>query len=532
MAVAPQISYPGVYIQEVDSGVRTITSVPTAVTAFLGRTQRGPVNEPVLVTNIGQFAMLFGGLAADMPLTYAVQDYYQNGGSLAIIVRLVAEKPPAVGASAAVAAHLNLIASSVGTWGNDLQIMVDRKGIDDELAQKFVGPEATAADLFNLTVKDGSPGGSTERIQNVHIKEGRRRLDRVLSQESLLVRVKNDGLGNPDLPGVIPVPDPEPKFLPKFSGGADSPSLKDNDYLGDPKNQTGLYALQKTDLFTLMCIPPDVRDGDTSPDVYKAGMKYCHDRRAMLIVDPPLAWGKVASTAAATAIAGFQDLGYTGEGEVTRNAALYFPRVVKPDPLRENQPDVFPPSGIIAGIMARTDATRGVWKAPAGADAALSGIQGLQVNLNDGDNGQLNALGINSLRSFRTYGNVAWGARTLRSSDQLADEYKYLPVRRLALMIEETLYRSTQWAVFEPNDEPLWSQLRLNIGAFMHDLFRQGAFQGQSPKDAYFVRCDSTTTTQSDINKGIVNIMVGFAPLKPAEYVVIYIQQMAGNVAT
>ena len=320
--------------------------------------------------------------------------------------------------------------------------------------------------------------------------------------------------------------------MAKFSGGADSGSLVDSDYLGDPKTQIGLYALQKADLFTLMCIPPDARDGDTSPAVYKAAMKYCHDRRAMLIVDPPVAWGKVAATAAANAISGFQTLGYAGQGELARNAALYFPRVVKPDPLRENQPDVFPPSGIIAGIMARTDATRGVWKAPAGADAALSGIQGLQVNLNDGDNGQLNPLGINCLRNFRAYGNVAWGARTLRGSDQLADDYKYVPVRRLVLMIEETLYRSTQWAVFEPNDEPLWSQLRLNIGAFMHDLFRQGAFQGQSPKDAYFVRCDSTTTTQSDINKGIVNIMVGFAPLKPAEFVVIYIQQIAGNIAT
>jgi phage tail sheath protein FI len=181
--------------------------------------------------------------------------------------------------------------------------------------------------------------------------------------------------------------------------------------------------------------------------------------------------------------------------------------------------------------MARTDATRGVWKAPAGLDASLNGIRGLQANLTDAENGQLNPLGINCLRTFPTLGSVVWGARTMRGADQLADDYKYVPVRRLALFIEETLYRSTQWAVFEPNDEPLWSQLRLNIGVFMHDLFRQGAFQGQKPGDAYFVQCDSTTTTQSDINKGIVNIIVGFAPLKPAEFVVIYLQQMAGNLA-
>jgi phage tail sheath protein FI len=180
--------------------------------------------------------------------------------------------------------------------------------------------------------------------------------------------------------------------------------------------------------------------------------------------------------------------------------------------------------------MARTDTARGVWKAPAGLDAALNGIQGLQVNLTDAENGMLNPLGINCLRDFKINGRVVWGARTLRGADQLADEYKYIPVRRTALYIEESLYRGTQWVVFEPNDEPLWAQIRLNVGAFMHDLFRQGAFQGQTPKDAYFVKCDKETTTQNDINLGIVNIVVGFAPLKPAEFVIIKIQQIAGEI--
>jgi phage tail sheath protein FI len=127
---------------------------------------------------------------------------------------------------------------------------------------------------------------------------------------------------------------------------------------------------------------------------------------------------------------------------------------------------------------------------------------------------------------------VVWGARTLRGSDQMGDDYKYIPVRRLALFIEESLYRGTQWVVFEPNDEPLWSQIRLNVGSFMHNLFVQGAFQGQTPTDAYFVSCDKTTTTQNDIDLGIVNILVGFAPLKPAEFVILQIQQIAGSIAT
>jgi phage tail sheath protein FI len=200
--------------------------------------------------------------------------------------------------------------------------------------------------------------------------------------------------------------------------------------------------------------------------------------------------------------------------------------------MRESQLDIFAPCGAIAGVWARTDATRGVWKAPAGLDAALAGITGLQAKLSDLENGQLNPLAINNLRTFRDAGTVVWGARTLRGANSIGDEYKYIPVRRLALYLEETLYRNTQWVVFEPNDEPLWAQVRLNIGAFMHTLFVQGAFQGKTPRDAYFVKCDKETTTQNDIDRGIINIVVGFAPLKPAEFVVIKIQQMAGQIQT
>ena len=171
-------------------------------------------------------------------------------------------------------------------------------------------------------------------------------------------------------------------------------------------------------------------------------------------------------------------------------------------------------------------------EAPAGLDASLSGVAGLQLDMTDAENGLLNPLGINCLRTFPVHGRVVWGSRTMRGADAAADEYKYVPVRRLALFLEESLYRGTQWVVFEPNDEPLWAQIRLNLGAFMHNLFRQGAFQGTAPRDAYFVKCDKETTTQNDINLGIVNIVVGFAPLKPAEFVIIKLQQMAGQIAT
>jgi uncharacterized protein len=144
----------------------------------------------------------------------------------------------------------------------------------------------------------------------------------------------------------------------------------------------------------------------------------------------------------------------------------------------------------------------------------------------------LNPLGLNSLRTFPVFGPVVWGARTLDGADQRASEWKYVPIRRLALFIEESLFRGTKWVVFEPNDEPLWAQIRLNVGAFMQTLFRQGAFQGTTPREAYFVKCDKETTTQNDIDRGIVNIVVGFAPLKPAEFVVLKIQQIAGQLET
>jgi phage tail sheath protein FI len=216
----------------------------------------------------------------------------------------------------------------------------------------------------------------------------------------------------------------------------------------------------------------------------------------------------------------------------TDNAAVYFPRTFVPDALNDGRLRNLAPSGTLAGVYARTDAARGVWKAPAGTETSLRNVRDLAYVLTDPQNGTLNPLGINALRTFPVYGNVSWGARTLDGADQQASEWKYVPVRRFALFLEESLYRGTKWVVFEPNDEPLWAQIRLNVGAFMHNLFRQGAFQGTTPREAYLVKCDKETTTQTDIDNGVVNILVGFAPLKPAEFVIIKIQQLAGQIET
>jgi phage tail sheath protein FI len=294
------------------------------------------------------------------------------------------------------------------------------------------------------------------------------------------------------------------------------------------------------DLFNLLCLPraayvsvppppfvgaSNTLNGTQAAAVISAAVDYCAGRRAFFLIDTPnniTTYAQVRDYLNNTAAL---------QTANTTNAALYFPRVQIPDPLNGSRLRSVGASGTMAGLCARTDADRGVWKAPAGTEASLVNVQQLDARLTDDENGILNPLGINCLRTFPVYGNISWGARTLQGNDQIGSQWKYVPVRRLALYLEESLFRALKWVVFEPNDDPLWAQIRLNVGAFLHNLFRQGAFQGNSPRQAYLVKCDNETTTQDDIDHGIVNILVGFAPLKPAEFVILKIQQLAGQIA-
>jgi uncharacterized protein len=522
------LTYPGVYIQEIPSGSRTITGVATAVAAFVGRASRGPVDEPVRITSLAEFERTFGGLERTSGLGYAVRDFYLNGGNLAVVVRL-----GGAGAAAATIVlagdaeedeednSVTLTTIGPGEWGNEVhaevvhapdpptdpvaranhptQVVADQQGVDP-------------TDLFVLTVREGPADDPVlvESYPNVTFVDGPRRIDAVL-RASELVRVAE----GETMPGTGRAA----QGTYDGTGGVDSPArLEMTDYVdtGFQDDKAGIYALLKADLFTLLCLPPSAPDLEVPETLWSEALALCADERAFLIVDPPPDTGADGIETWVT------ERGLTALG---RNGAVYFPRVRRPDPLRDGAIGTFVPSGAVAGIMARTDGARGVWKAPAGIEAGIVGASGLSVQLTDDENGELNPVGINCLRTFPVIGSVVWGARTLRGADVLADEYRYVPVRRLALFLEETLYRSTQWVVFEPNDEPLWAQIRTSIGAFMQDLFRQGAFQGSTPRDAYFVRCDAETTTQYDIDRGIVNIIVGFAPLKPAEFVVVSIQQ-------
>jgi phage tail sheath protein FI len=659
MPVSP--TYPGVYIEEIPSGVRTITGVATSITAFIGRAQRGPTNEARTINSFSDFDRIFGGLWLESTLGYAVRDFYLNGGSQAIIVRLFhgnfatevirkavqdaaqAVADAATGTDAAAAATaarakantfatepeksaadtvakaaeaeaaktgatkdsvqnaakaavagiapypkaklaiggIKLEAAYEGSWSANLRVIVDLDNIPD-----------SDLTLFNLTVIDTSQGGSSERFLNLSIDNGSpRRVDKVLDTESRLVKWDGDWppATLPNLAAIRSAIDAL-KAAPTDQGKqdalwaltqdavtqaerkyarakaaresaqnnnasqtvidnakqaeqaaknalndagktladsvSDGSELNINDFLppNSKKEKKGMHAIEQADLFNLLCIPP-YKNGNVETNLLAAADAYCAERRAMLLVDPHSSW--ISKDAARDDFRKAED---SYPGIPSKNAALFFPRLKQPNPLRDNQVEEFVPCGAVAGIFARTDVQRGVWKAPAGIEATLAGVPQLSVNLTDAENGELNPLGINCFRAFPVIGRIIWGSRTLRGADQLADEWKYIPVRRTALFIEESLYRGTQWAVFEPNDEPLWAQLRLNIGAFMNNLFREGAFQGRSAREAYLVKCDNETTTQNDINLGIVNVVVGFAPLKPAEFVVIKIQQLAGQI--
>jgi uncharacterized protein len=277
------------------------------------------------------------------------------------------------------------------------------------------------------------------------------------------------------------------------------------DELDAPAYGRALEALRRTDLVNLLVIP-----GDLPPETVAAAVAFAEERQVLLLLDPPSAWTTVGAAAAGAGSRTFSR---------SPNLAVYFPRLGRPGTAR-------PASGAVAGVMARNDVTRGVWKAPAGVEAVLDGVDQLDLALTDADAGRLNALGINCLRAFPGTGPVVWGART---TDTAHPEWKYVSVRRTALFLEKSIDVGIRWAVFEPNDEQLWGRLRSEVGSFLHDLFRRGAFAGATPGEAYFVRCDGGTTTQADLDEGVVNVVVGFAPLKPAEFVVVTIRQLTGQ---
>lgn len=656
MPITP--SYPGVYIEELSSGTRTVVGVPSSIAAFVGYTPRGRDNRAVRVQSSADYERAFGGLDVRSEVGYAVQQFFLNGGSEAFVVRVpmsdavTAEVRLQDGTAAGAKVALRVVADSRGAWANDVVVDIDHAvppgdplafnltvtdlgtgtverfgnvtldparttfvetvvndpdsgsrmvsvDVPDPTAGRpaqtgTVGGDITLAALANdksysLKVTSDVPAGAVSGL-NVEVVAAGEALPASIAGLAALVERKLSAALSAALAGVrvrvVPSPsgkglrvlaDVDPGRLPgavdatltftagtpenlaalKLTGagvavnvsryrlgtgrgvqaqtgavaGVDGVNLPGStQLLGSPAAFSGIHALRKVDLFTLLSIPDATRATPNDPHqldpavdpnaIYAGALALCTERRAVLLVDPP------PSAVSVDAALDWISSGLTAKG---RNAAAYWPRVRVPDPLNGFQPRTVAPSGTIAGLCARVDAERGVWKAPAGTDARLANVAGLDYVLTDAETGVLNPLGLNCLRRLPVYGTVSWGARTLDGADVMASDWKYLPVRRLALTMEESVFRGTQWAVFEPNDEQLWGQLRLSLTSYLHGLFRQGAFAGQTPREAYLVKCDAQTTTPDDVDRGIVNVLIGFAPLKPAEFVFIRFQQLAGQ---
>jgi uncharacterized protein len=551
---------PGVYIQELPNPVLPIVGVPTSVTAFYGQAPQGTVNDPFQVNSWADYENEFGGLDADYPLSYAVYLFFLNGGSTALIVRYDDGTAPA---SAKLSTDTTLVASSPGAWGGDLSAAMDTGSLFN--TDPAVNPNINQ---FNLTIT--STDGSSESYPGVNLVKGTANYLATQLLSSHFVDVAASTIGttvptieagktvtvNFTLPAAAAAAGGDAAAGGAAAGGGDAAAggaaaagagaagagaaaagagdaaaggdggagaaapadTTGSVSLGNSGNQSGIYALLKADIFNILCLP--VAPGTTySQKDLGTAADFCASQRAMLIIDPPQGWTDVPL--------GFGDV--TGSKAAllspSPNAAVYYPNLQLTDATGASF--TAGPCGAVAGVWAATDNTRGVWKAPAGTAAAISGIAGFTVQVDNGESGLLNSLGINTLRVMPAAGAVAWGARTTVGIDQLPNQWKYVPVRRIALYIEESLRRGTLWAVFEPNDEPLWSSLRLNVTTFMQGLFRQGAFAGSTPKDAYLVQCDANNNPPDQVALGIVNILVGFAPLYPAEFVVISIQQQA-----
>jgi phage tail sheath protein FI len=421
--------------------------------------------------------------------------------------------PGVVSAAATAGGSLTLFASSPGVWGNTLLVSVT--------------PQPSNPSRFSVLVQQVATTGQTVTLESFV------NMSVLPTDQSYVVTVINNDSNyitftNP-LTGAVVAPTVTPGLATQvpFTGGADGSVLNPMDgnfeaALLPPANPNGgVNLLDRVDIFNLLCVP-----GETDAPTIAKLQAYCVKKRAFMIVDSPqyttianmIQSGPVGSTT-----------GSITDQSVAGNSAFYFPWIQSPDPLAGNRSRLFPPCGFVAGIYAATDGARGVWKAPAGIEAAFIGNSGLQFVMTDLENGGLNPQAANCLREFKVYGDVVWGARTLAGNDQAGSQWKYVPIRRLALFLESSLYNGTQWVVFEPNDATLWGQIRLNVGTFLQGLFLQGAFAGTTPAQAYFVKCDGENNPPSSVALGVVNILVGFAPLYPAEFVVIQIQQIVAQ---
>jgi phage tail sheath protein FI len=647
----PTLTYPGVYVQEISSGVRPLEAASTSTAAFVGLAERGP-DDATRVTSWAEFLRLYGSFTTDGFLAHSVFQYFNNGGRQAYIVRVTrSDAATAVvtlnNRASAPVAGVTFSARDKGAWGNSLLLQIEEGTLDpgnlfrvsvrlqdDPAVVPANVLDTPALEAFdNLSMDPASPDyvvavlAQNSTLISAQVLSGNTSVQRGLHRGgfvpasnlplggnvSFQINVDGDGMQLVTLPAAGATAttltavanaiqsavqglgatkkktSTDPVAFSNFACTAETVNgqnrlLFQSGTTTNPASSVRIQPATANDATALLRIGPGA--GGRSED----GIAVRRPALAAVVQvgDAAITAPVVAPTTAGTdgtanltetsfsntftrldAITDFSLLAVPGEGtpamadlgmgyaanrplqdvfylaetadhddsaaeaQTFRNqlttansyGALYFPWVRALDPTGASRsPILLPPSGYVAGLYARIDSTRGVWKAPAGTEASLNGVVGLAAELTDVQHGTLNPLGVDVIRRFPGAGVVVFGARTITSDAQ----WRYVPVRRTAIMLRVSIYNGIQFAVFEPNDEPLWAQLRLNVGAFMTRLFRQGAFQGSTPSQAFFVKCDAETTTQADIDAGVVNVLVGFAPLKPAEFVVVKISQKAG----
>jgi uncharacterized protein len=526
MTVTP--SYPGVYIQELPSLVHTITPAPTSIAVFVGYTHPFQTREFLTAVQLFSFADYqanFGGFFSSpwQPdyVGHAVYQFFLNGGAACYVVGLRAQEYFAYSGSPPVlTSQGQVVPASVDAGG----IVFTAKqpaaapglGIPMQVAISNVRQTTNPGDTADLVISYGTTVETYRKVQLAALA--------TTLQGSNLVTA---ALSSP-APGAYP-PGGSPFTLGYATGSLPPPGAT----VISPAAFAPVFAdyasLDKVPVFNLLATP-----GITDGGVTSEAIAYCERKRAFYVMDTPSP--QAAGWDVNTIVA---DL--TGSGTLSPappssiSAAVYYPWLVTTDPLTGDR-ITSPPSGFVAGIYAQVDSAQGVWQSPAGIQTALLGTAGVDPNgvMTDPQQGILNQNAIDCIRQFPGIGTVVFGARTTAGGDlnTAQQQWKYVAVRRMALFIEQTLKANLTWAVFEPNATPLWSALTQEVTAFMLSLFRQGAFAGTTPSQAFVVQCDSTTTTPADVTNGVVNILVGFAPLVPAEFVVVQIAQLAGQAQT
>ncbi|HEX3786612.1 MAG TPA: phage tail sheath subtilisin-like domain-containing protein [Pseudonocardiaceae bacterium] len=505
----PSYLSPGVYVEEVSSGSRPIEGVGTALCAFVGFTERGPANEPVLVTNWTQYTATFGSFADGAYLPMSVYGYFLNGGGSAYVVSVGVlgrgdaggDEPPALSSAQISAAADNGRAAFV--------VRALAAGTEQEISVDVADATEPAEDNFKLVVTRGE---TVETFDNLTTRRGATNVVTAVRQQSKLVRIEEPGTGS------VAVPRKGARFVLAVDDPPRIPAVTPDHYVGDSSARTGFAGLETIEDVTMLCVPDamsayqaGVLDDEGLKSVHLAMIAHCElmgDRVAVL--DPPPGLGPQRIKEWRTDIAGYD----------SKYATLYYPWIKVMDPLR-GRAEFIPPSGHMAGVWARTDATRGVHKAP--ANEVVRGVIALETGMTRGEHDQLNPIGVNCIRAFPGQGIRIWGARTL-SSDP---EWRYLNVRRLFNFVEKSILSGTNWVVFEPNDRFLWERVNRTISSFLRRVWRSGALFGGSPEEAFYVKCDAENNPPENIDVGILTVDVGIAPVKPAEFVVFRVSQLA-----